>query len=139
MVWIQRVTTICLHHDKLLLQQEYSYPPNKILYQFPGGKVEPGELPVNAAKRELIEESGLITKDIQEIGWYYTNNRRSNAKMHVMLAKEFKKDSTLLGDIEENIISAWIPASDLKQMICDGKIVNFSVLAAWAIYSNKRI
>lgn len=63
----QRVTVICLKDNKILLQKEYSYPVNEVLYQFPGGKLEKGESPVEAAKRELVEESGLKPKKIREL------------------------------------------------------------------------
>src|SRR5919202_3916254 len=47
------VIVICLKDGKLLLQQEYSYPVNEVLYQFPGGRIEEGETYKEAATREL--------------------------------------------------------------------------------------
>ncbi len=55
------VTILCLKDNKILIQKEYSYPVNRILYQFPGGKVKKKEQIIQAAKRELFEESGIVT------------------------------------------------------------------------------
>jgi ADP-ribose pyrophosphatase len=132
------VTIICLKDSKVLIQQEYSYPPNEILYQFPGGKIEEKETPIQAAKRELSEESNYTITKLENLGWYYLNNRRSDSKMYVVLATaviKAKHEST--GDPEENIQSEWISISKLNQMILKGLIVNFSLLAAWTLFSAK--
>lgn len=128
------VTLVCIDGDKVLVQKEYSYPPNQVLYQFPGGKVEQPEKIIAAGKRELIEESGLSPRHLQELGWYYVDNRRSNAKMHVLLAKNFAKREKRGGDAEEDIKSEWVTIADLEKMISDGEIVNYSMLAAWTMF-----
>jgi ADP-ribose pyrophosphatase len=134
----RNVTVICVRDDEILLQREYSYPLDKVIYQFPGGKMEIGESPVDAGRRELIEESKLDPKKLSEIGWYYVNNRRSNAKMYVVVARECKICDSLAGDPEENITSEWIPIAQFEEMISNGQIVNYSVLAAWALYKSKQ-
>ena len=37
-------TLICKKGNKILIQKEYSYPPNKILFQFPGGSINKDEV-----------------------------------------------------------------------------------------------
>ena len=79
-------TVICTRNNKVLLQKEYSYPPNEVLYQFPGGKIEEGESAEIAATRELAEEAGIAAKTLKLLGCLYVYNRRSDAKMYVYLA-----------------------------------------------------
>jgi 8-oxo-dGTP pyrophosphatase MutT (NUDIX family) len=133
----QGVTILALKENEILLQQEYSYPVDEVLYQFPGGGIKKNESPEQAAVRELIEESGLIANKVLSLGWYYPNNRRSDAKMHVVLMENFIKTEKKGGDKEENILSEWVSEIRLNEMICKGEIVNYSVLAAWALYKCK--
>jgi len=132
------VTIICVMGDKVLLQQEYSYPPNQVLYQFPGGKVDKNELPEDAAMRELVEESGVESASWQELGWYFPNNRRSDAKMFVYLADKIQTTSRVGGDHEEDIISTWFSVSEVETMISNGTIRNFTLLAAWSLYRSQK-
>lgn len=132
------VTIICTNSGgEVLLQQEYSYPPNAVLYQFPGGKIEANESPERAAKRELLEESGLEVQDLLYLGWYFTNNRRSSEKMHVFLANDPAPSTVIGGDTEEDIVSLWVPQKKFTQMIADGEVINSSMLAAWAIFASR--
>ena len=117
---------------KILLQREYSYPPNCWLYQFPGGAVEKNETPKQAAIRELAEEAKL-QGSIKELGFYYTDNRRSGGKMYVFMATE-TKSATAQEDIEEDIESYWFSEAQINEMIKEGEIVNASALAGWALY-----
>lgn len=128
------VLIICLKGTKVLVQKEYSYPPDEILLQFPGGKLENGEDPINGARRELIEESGLAIREYSELGWLYTDNRRSEARMYVFLATKTENVEKKGGDQEETIISEWVEVEKISSMISEGKIVNYSLLAAWSIF-----
>lgn len=132
----QSVSLLCLKDNQVLLQQEYSYPPDEVMYQLPGGTVEAGETPEAAARRELVEESGYRAGQLEEIGTYYLNNRRSDAKMHVFLATNLTEVKKSGGDIEEVIDSEWVSLPELKKMIASGQIVNFSILTAWSLYQS---
>ncbi len=63
---------------KVLIQREYSHPPNKVMWQLPGGSINPKERPKKAALRELAEESGYSTENCLGIGSYYVHNRLSD-------------------------------------------------------------
>ena len=134
---LDAVTIICIKNNKLLVQREYSYPPNKVLLQFPGGKTEAGETLESAAKRELIEECGLSAVSLSPLGYFYTNNRRSKDKMHVFLASEVVEVAKKGGDLEESVEFQWVALKEFKNMLATGKIDNFSMLASWALYTAK--
>lgn len=126
----QSVTAIALNaKDEILLQREYSYPPDEVMWQLPGGKIEHGEDITIAANRELSEESGYVARETRILGYYYTNNRRSNQKQYVVLCTDLiaHKEKE---DGEEFIVSSWASAAELKQKIRSGEIHNMNLLAA---------
>jgi ADP-ribose pyrophosphatase len=49
-----------LPEGKLLFERQYRYPLSRVFIEFPAGKVDPGEDPLAAAKRELTEETGYV-------------------------------------------------------------------------------
>ncbi len=120
---------------KILLQREYSYPPNKWLFQFPGGAVEKGELIEAAALRELAEEAGL-SGSLEKLGHFYLNNRRSDMLHHTFLATDLS-EAQALGDIEEDIESYWFSEAEIDTMIAHSEIENGSLLSGWALFKSK--
>jgi len=132
------VTIIAKRKDgKILLQKEYSYPTNQKLFQFPGGLVPPNEKTEVGANRELMEEADLMSNNLELLGSYLINNRRSTAKMFVYLATDLKEKS-LYGDQEEDIESFWFSEDEIEKMIKNNKIENCHVLSAWSLYKIKK-
>jgi hypothetical protein cdivTM_08694 len=127
------VIVVCRRGDTILVQQEYSYPVDEVLYQLPGGKIEVDEDACAAARRELAEESGVAMNNLRECGWFYPDNRRTDAKLHVVYGEYAGVDYQHQPDDTEQIISQWLPIADVQSMIDAGKITNYAMLAAWAI------
>ncbi|WP_416827775.1 RNA deprotection pyrophosphohydrolase [Ectobacillus polymachus] len=66
----KHVWVICRYHDKWLLTQHLRRG-----YEFPGGKVEEGETPEEAAVREVLEETGGIVTHLDYIGQYKVSGK----------------------------------------------------------------
>lgn len=115
--------------QEILLQKEYSYPPNKVMWQLPGGGMLENEDTIKAAKRELSEECDLTAGTCQVIGSFYYDNRRSDGKQYIVVCKDL---SPLPGqkDAEEFLENHWIPIAQLKSMIQTGEFENVNLLAA---------
>jgi ADP-ribose pyrophosphatase len=118
---------------KILLQKEYSYPPDEWLYQFPGGAINASESPIQGARRELAEEAS-IDGTLKQIGWFYTDVRRKRDKLYVFTAKNIKP-ARAQKDIEEEFIDYWLTTSEIRKLISNGKIINSTLLAGWAMFS----
>jgi ADP-ribose pyrophosphatase YjhB (NUDIX family) len=130
---IRAATLICLKGKKILLQKEYSYPPNKILLEFPGGAISLNKSARQEANRELMEETGLKAGRLKLLGKYLMNNRRSRTLMYVYLATNLIKKS-LPGDLEENTEQFWFTEGEIDKFIKNGKFENAYSLAAWSLY-----
>lgn len=128
------VTIIAINgKGEFLLQREYSYPPDEVLYQLPGGGVDKGEDIIDAANRELSEESGYVGDDCTYLGSYYSNNRRADSKMHVVVCKDLHRQERPK-DVEEYIESEWVSRERLRSLIKTDKIKNVHLLAALQMY-----
>ena len=55
--------------DKVLLVRQYRYALDRELIEIPAGKLEKGEDPLEAAKRELGEEAGLAAAEYRDLGY----------------------------------------------------------------------
>lgn len=131
------VIVICRKGDKILVQREYSYPVDEILWQFPGGKIEADETPEQAATRELAEESGIKAENAKRIGWFYPDNRRTNARLFVVECDYVTDDEKARPDDTEFIESEWIENGQISQMIRRGEVRNYAMLAAWGMLQSR--
>lgn len=131
------VIVICRKGDKILVQREYSYPVDEILWQFPGGKIEADDTPEQAATRELAEESGIKAENAKCIGWFYPDNRRTNARLFVVECDYVTDDEKARPDDTEFIESEWIENGQISQMIRRGEVRNYAMLAAWGMLQSR--
>jgi 8-oxo-dGTP pyrophosphatase MutT (NUDIX family) len=134
---LRGVTVIAINKDKkILLQDEYSYPIGHRMLEFPGGGAEKEETIEAAAKRELLEETGFSCGEIENLGWYYSANRKSDFKMYVVLARDLHWKGTQ-HEASENPITKWYSLEEADALITSAKIPNWSVLAGWTLVRPK--
>jgi ADP-ribose pyrophosphatase len=129
------VTVIARRDDKIAMIREYSYPHDEWLWQFPEGVIDTGEDPLEGAKRELLEETGLEALQFHELGTNYDHHRRNTVKDYIYIATDIAEGQKAGGDEEEHGTEThWFTAEDIKKMMRDGKIVQKNALAALALY-----
>lgn len=119
--------------QEILLQREYSHPPNKVMWQLPGGSMHKGEAIEAAALRELSEESGYSAKTTLVLGHYYIQNRRSDQKQYIVLCTDLYPHK-LQEDSDEFIESYWLSKKRVTNLIAHGEIDNINLLASLNIW-----
>jgi len=92
-----------LDDETILLVKQYRYPIKQTSLELPAGKLEYGENPNKAAKRELEEETGYIANKWQSLGFIYTTPGFCDEKLYLYLASEleFIKENPDEGEIIE--------------------------------------
>lgn len=79
---------------KIIMVRQFRYPIKQELIEIPAGKVEPGEDPLDCAKRELEEETGYVAEDFKLLAKYYTSVGFSNELLYLYLATGLTKSSS---------------------------------------------
>lgn len=57
-----------LDDGRLVLERQYRYPMQRVMIEFPAGKLDHGEDPLACAKRELLEETGYVAREWARAG-----------------------------------------------------------------------
>ena len=57
--------------NKLVISEQYRPGPDRSMYELPGGFLDEGEQQEQAAKRELLEETGYEAKRVEYLGFVY--------------------------------------------------------------------
>ena len=91
--------------------------------------IEPGEPPLDCARREIREEIGMAAGRIEPIGEYFLAPGYSTEFMHVFLATDLRPDP-LPGDADEFISAEAIPLDVVLRMVENGKIRDAKTLAS---------
>lgn len=75
----QVVAALILRNDEFLIGQRTKHQPMPLKWEFPGGKIEEGEQPRDALKRELEEELGIVAIIGDEVARFRHEYRSGNA------------------------------------------------------------
>ncbi|MFI3329463.1 MAG: NUDIX hydrolase [bacterium] len=120
--------------NKVLLEKQFRYPFNDYIYEIPAGKLEIGEDPLEAAKRELEEETGFVALDIKDLGCMYPSVGYTNEVIKLYLVTKLKEGKLNL-DIDEVIDIEFVEMSKVKEMILNNEIVDAKTLCALYKYN----
>lgn len=115
---------------RILLVRQYRLPTQQFLWEIPAGRIDEGETPLKAAKRELEEETGYKAKKWTRLAAYYPSPGFLGEKMTVFLAEELKAGSAKPMD-DERIEVRWYKAKELDELITSGKIEDGKTLVGY--------
>lgn len=79
----------------LLMLKQYRYPLHKVLLEFPAGHIENGENPKDTAARELAEETGYRSREIEHIYTYHPSVSKTRQVVYIFKAKELSTEEVV--------------------------------------------
>jgi len=120
--------------QQVVMIRQYRHGSREVTLEIPGGLVERGDTPQEAASRELLEETGYQSKEWMKIGEVNPNPALFNNRCYTYLALNVKrvKDPSL--DQTEDIEVVFLPLSDIPEFIRKGIIDHAIVISAFSFY-----
>ena len=107
--------------DELYFVRQYRYPYHEVVLELPAGKLEPGEDPFKAGKRELREETGVVGKDYADLGRLYPSPGYTNEIIYLYACRA---DTRGADDLDEGefLEAEKIPLEKAVEMVMSGEI-----------------
>ena len=124
---------VCLHigavavipitsDGKVIVEKQYRYPHSRVFLEIPAGKLDSrDEIPLEAAKRELREETGAIAEKYTYLGKLIPSPAVLSEVIHLYLAEDLYFAEREL-DEDEFLDVTEIPLKELYQMVISGEI-----------------
>ena len=108
---------------RVLLVRQYRLPALRYLWELPAGRVDEGETVLQAARRELAEETGYRARRFQKLAEFYPSPGFLGEKMTIYLATGLTAgDSKPMED--ERIETRWFTARELDAAVRSGRIID---------------
>lgn len=119
-----------LDDETVLLVEQFRVALDKILLEIPAGKLEKGEDPKVCAYRELEEETGYKSENIEYLGTIATGAGFTDEQIHIYKATNLYK-GVKGGDDDEFIEAKPYKIKKIKEMIKDGRITDTKTISAF--------
>lgn len=118
--WVNAVALT--EENEVILIKQYRHAAETVITEIPGGCIDHGELPEEAIKRELLEETGYAFENIEYLTTLYANPSTSANKTFTFLATGGKKIQEQHLDGREEIIVELVTIEKLKELLLANKI-----------------
>ncbi len=115
--------------NNIYLVRQYRYALGKELIEIPAGKLEKGEEPLLAAKRELTEETGVIAQEYKQLGKIVPTCGYCDEIIYIYAAKNLQQ--TQQNTDEDEFVSVFtVHIDEAVQMVMQGEIEDSKTVAA---------
>lgn len=128
------VIVIAERDQNFLMVKQWRHGENKLSVEFPGGVIDKGETPEQAAERELLEETGCKAKKWTKLGSSNPNPALFSNHFHVFLAQDLVSTGEQKLDHDEFINYIEIPKQEVIQAMGTEQFPHALMGAALAMY-----
>jgi ADP-ribose pyrophosphatase len=118
----------------IILIRQYRHAAGQFLLELPAGRIEPGEAPLAAAKREMIEETGFRAKRWTMLTKYFASPGFLGESMQTYLARDIHQGASKPEE-DEHIEIVRTPLSQVLALIAANKIHDGKTLIGVLLYA----
>lgn len=135
----ERAGVVLIRDDKVLLVSQYRILPDDIAWEIPGGRVDDGETPEQAAIRECFEETGIRCRELVPLLSYRLGLDTLDNPTHLFMCTDFSVERDGAPEGSEVSGQEWVPVDRCIEMAFDGRISDsFTILALLSFHARFR-
>jgi len=110
--------------------RQYRPAVETFTWELPAGTLDPGETPEQAARREVLEETGLEPGELLYLGDYFPDTGRVQVPCHAFWVTTLAQEPRPIE--EEGLTLRYVDHAELKRMIVSGEFRHCVHLAVYA-------
>jgi ADP-ribose pyrophosphatase len=126
-----------LNQNEIILIRQYRYAVDDVLWELPAGSLEPGESVLDAAVRELEEETGYHAESVSELASFFSAPGFTDERMHLVMATNLTKTAANPDD-DESIETHAISRDKVYAMFFGGDIIDAKTIVGLLIARSKQ-
>jgi 8-oxo-dGTP pyrophosphatase MutT (NUDIX family) len=129
-----RAGIVAVSEGKILLTAQYRFLIKGVAWEIPGGRVDDGETPAEAAQRECLEETGFFCTDLTPLVSFRPGLDNVENLNTVFYSEAVEERQPFVPDPAEALAIAWVPIEDCVTLVLEQKIIDCLTVSAVLAY-----
>lgn len=124
-----------LEDGRIVLVRQYRISAGRVLLEIPAGGIDEGETPEEAARREMVEETGYRVGALERLSGFYTSPGYTVEYMHLFLATDLRPGQPTESTDEIEVVE--MPPAEVLQHLTDDEMADAKTQLGLLYYTSR--